>query len=87
MTESKSILASKTLWIVISLRVIAVVVLIVAGMHLSNPYLHKKVVEMLNEKFHADVDSRNSTFTCFQERASRVLDLPSGTTAAPMCRL
>ncbi len=47
---------SKTLLIVISLVVIAVVGVIVAGIHLSNPYLHKKVVEMLREKFHAEVE-------------------------------
>ena len=40
----------------ISLVVIAVVGVTVAGIHLSNPYLHKKVVEMLSEKFHADVE-------------------------------
>src|SRR3977135_4367734 len=56
MTETKSRLASKTLLIVISLVAIAVVTLVVTGIHLSNPYLHKKVVEMLSEKFDADVE-------------------------------
>jgi len=56
MTETKNRLASKTLLIVISLVVIAAVTLIVTGIHLSNPYLHRKVVEMLSEKFHADVE-------------------------------
>lgn len=45
--------------IVISLVVVAVVALVVTGMHLSNPYLHKKVVEMLNAKFHADVELKD----------------------------
>src|SRR5216683_5178150 len=56
MTESNAKLVSKTLLIAISLVVIAVVGVIVTGIHLSNPYLHKKVVEMLAEKFHADVE-------------------------------
>jgi hypothetical protein len=56
MTDSKLRLVSKTLLIVISLVVIAVVAVIVTGIHLSNPYLHKKVVEMLGAKFHADVE-------------------------------
>ena len=56
MTESKARPVSKTLLIVISLIVIAIVALTVTGIHLSNPYLHKKVVEMLQEKFHANVE-------------------------------
>ena len=56
MTESKTRPASRTLLIVISLVVIAIVALIVTGIHLSNPYLHRKVVEMLSAKFHADVE-------------------------------
>jgi AsmA-like C-terminal region len=56
MTETRTRPVSRTLLIVISLVVIAVVAAIVAGIHLSNPYLHKKVVEMLGEKFHADVE-------------------------------
>jgi uncharacterized protein involved in outer membrane biogenesis len=56
MTESKTRPASRTLLIVISLVVIAVVALIVTGIHLSNPYLHRKVVEMLSAKFHSDVE-------------------------------
>ena len=55
MTEAKPGIGSKALLIVISLVVIAIVGVIVTGVHLSNPYLHKKVVEMLGEKFHADV--------------------------------
>jgi len=51
MAETKTRPASKTLLIVISLVVIAVVGAIVAGIHFSNPYLHKRVVEMLKEKF------------------------------------
>src|SRR6266404_489790 len=43
MTETRTRTVSKTL-------------LIVTGLHLSNPYLHSKVVEMLAEKFHADVE-------------------------------
>ncbi len=56
MTETRSRPASKTLLIVISLVVIAVVALIVSGIHLSNPYLRRRVVEMLSQKFHADVE-------------------------------
>lgn len=43
----------------ISLIGIVAAVLIVTGIHLSNPYLHKKVVEMLGEKFHADVELKD----------------------------
>ena len=50
---------SKVLLLVISLIVIALVALIVTGIHLSNPYLHKKVVEMLSEKFHAEVELKD----------------------------
>ena len=50
MTETKTRPVSKTLLIVISLVVIAVVGAIVAGIHFSNPYLHKKVVEILQRK-------------------------------------
>ena len=56
MTESNAKLVSKTLLITISLVLIAVVGVILTGIHLSNPFLHKKVVEMLGEKFHADVE-------------------------------
>ena len=56
MIETRSRPVSKTLLIVISLVVIAVVALIVTGIHLSNPYLRRRVVEMLGEKFHADVE-------------------------------
>jgi hypothetical protein len=56
MTETRTRTVSKTLLIVISLVVIAIVAVIVTGIHLSNPYLHSKVVEMLAEKFHADVE-------------------------------
>ena len=59
MTESNAKLVSKTLLIAISLVMIAVVGVIVTGIHLSNPYLHKKVVEMLGEKFHADVELKD----------------------------
>src|SRR6202162_3162347 len=58
MTESKARPISKFLLIVISLILIAIVALTVTGIHLSNPYLHKKVVEMLQEKFHANVELR-----------------------------
>jgi AsmA-like C-terminal region len=47
---------NKALLIVISLVVIVIVTVVVTGIHLSNPYLHKKVVEMLTEKFHANVE-------------------------------
>jgi len=56
MTEAKPRIGGKVLLIVISLVVIAIVGVIVTGVHLSNPYLHKKVVEMLSEKFHSDVE-------------------------------
>ena len=59
MIEMKGKPASKTLLIVISLVVIAVVALIVTGIHLSDPYLHKKVVEILGDKFHADVELKD----------------------------
>jgi hypothetical protein len=59
MTESNAKVVSKTLLIAISLVVIAVVGVIVTGVHLSNPYLRKKVVEMLGEKFHADVELKD----------------------------
>jgi len=59
MTESKARPASKTLLIVISLVVITVVAVIVTGVHLSNPYLRNKVVEMLGAKFHADVELKD----------------------------
>jgi hypothetical protein len=59
MTESNARLVSKTLLIAISLVVIAVVGVIVTGIHLSSPYLHKKVVEMLGEKFRADVELKD----------------------------
>src|SRR5216683_6935506 len=47
------------LLILISLIAIVVAVLIVSGIHLSNPYLRKKVVEMLGEKFHAEVELKD----------------------------
>ncbi len=59
MAETKTRPASKTLLIVISLVVITVVGAIVAGIHFSNPYLHKRVVEMLKEKFHAEVELKD----------------------------
>jgi AsmA-like C-terminal region len=59
MIETRTRSASKTLLVVISLVVIAVVVLIVTGIHLSNPYLRRKVVEMLGQKFHADVELKD----------------------------
>ena len=59
MTESNAKRVRKTLLIAISLVVIAVVGVIVTGIHLSSPYLHKRVVEMLGEKFHADVELKD----------------------------
>ena len=59
MTGSRTGPVSKILLVVISLVVIAVVTLIVTGIHLSSPYLRKKVVEMLGEKFHATVDLKD----------------------------
>jgi AsmA-like C-terminal region len=65
MAETKTRPASKTLLIVISLIVIAVVGAIVAGIHFSNPYLHKRVVEMLKEKFHAEVELKDFHVSLF----------------------
>ena len=45
--------------VVVSLLVIAATVLLVTGIHLSNPYLQKRVVEMLGEKFHANVELKD----------------------------
>jgi hypothetical protein len=59
MTEAKTSPVSKILLIVISLVVIAVLGVVVAGIHLSNPYLHKKVVEVLAEKFHSEVELKD----------------------------
>src|ERR1700694_12622 len=59
MTETWIRTVSKPLLIVILLVVIALVAVVVTGIHLSNPYLHKKVVEMLAEKFHADVELKD----------------------------
>src|SRR5713101_9047705 len=59
MTDSGTGPVSKILLAVISLIVIAAAVLIVSGIHLSNPYLRKKVVEMLGEKFHAEVELKD----------------------------
>jgi hypothetical protein len=59
MTESNAKLVRNTLLIAIALVVIAVVGVIVTGIHLSSPYLQKKVVEMLGEKFHADVELKD----------------------------
>jgi hypothetical protein len=59
MTETKTRPVSKTLLIVISLVVTAIVGVIVFGIHFSNPYLHKKVVEMLREKFHSQVELKD----------------------------
>ncbi len=65
MTEPTTRPVSKTLLIVISLVVVSLVAVIVAGIHLSNPYLHKKVVEMLSEKFHADVEIKDFHVSLF----------------------
>ena len=86
MTGTTTRPVSKTLLIVISLVVAAVLGVIVSGIHLSNPYLHKKVVEMLSEKFHADVELKDFTSTCFPGRGSKVPGLRSVTKAAPMSR-
>jgi hypothetical protein len=56
MPEPRNRPVSKVLPAVISLIVIVAVVLIVSGIHLSNPYLRKKAVEMLGQKFHASVE-------------------------------
>jgi AsmA-like C-terminal region/AsmA family len=56
---SKHKAISKVLVAVISLMVIVAVTLIVAGIHLSNPYLRKKAVDILAEKFHASVELKD----------------------------
>ncbi len=50
---------SRLLLAVIVLIAVAAVTLIVAGIHLSNPSLRKKAVEMLGEKFHAEVELKD----------------------------
>src|SRR4029077_16028935 len=59
MTAAKHRPASKALLVVISLIVIAATVVIVAGTHLYNPYLRKKAVDLLSEKFHASVELKD----------------------------
>jgi AsmA-like C-terminal region len=59
MTEKKTRPLTKAMLIVIFVVAIAIVAVIVIGVHLSNPYLHRKVVEMLSEKFHADVELKD----------------------------
>jgi len=59
MPEPRNRPVSKVLPAVISLIVIIAVVLIVSGIHLSNPYLRKKAVEMLGQKFHASVELKD----------------------------
>src|SRR6476469_593137 len=50
---------SRLLLAVIVLIAVAAVTLIVAGIHLSNPSLRKTAVEMLGEKFHAEVELKD----------------------------
>ena len=59
MPSPKTRSVSKVLLAVISLIVIVAVTLIVTGIHLSNPSLRKKAVEMLGEKFHASVELKD----------------------------
>src|ERR1700680_29507 len=59
MTPPRNRPVSKALLAVISLIVIVAATLIVTGIHLSNPYLRKKAVEMLGEKFHASVELKD----------------------------
>jgi AsmA-like C-terminal region len=59
MAEGKTRPISKVLLAAIALIVIVVVALVVSGIHLSNPYLRKKAVEMLAEKFHASVELKD----------------------------
>src|ERR1700730_11280398 len=56
MTETRTRTVSKTLLILISLSVFARGTVIMTEIPLSTRYLHKRVVEMLAEKFHADVE-------------------------------
>jgi uncharacterized protein involved in outer membrane biogenesis len=59
MTQPRAKPINKVLLAVISLIVIVAVTLTVAGIHLSNPYLRKKAVEVLGEKFHASVELKD----------------------------
>jgi AsmA-like C-terminal region len=59
MPDSTSRWGRKTAIIVASLVVIAATVLIVSGIHLSNPHLRRKIVEILGEKFHAQVELKD----------------------------
>src|SRR6185503_13983335 len=50
---------NKLLLAAILLIAVAAVTLIVAGIHLSNPYLRQKAVDILAEKFHASVELKD----------------------------
>src|SRR5438309_3551668 len=49
----------RAVFLVVFLIAIVATVLVVTGVHLSNPYLREKVVEMLEEKFHANVELKD----------------------------
>src|SRR6266849_2542242 len=59
MTEPRTRPARTAFLVVVSLTVIVATWLIVAGIHLSSPYLRTKAVEMLGEKFHAEVELKD----------------------------
>src|SRR5882757_8311717 len=59
MSETSHKTVRNVLIAVISLVAIVAVTLIVAGVHLSNPYLRKKAVDLLSEKFHASVELKD----------------------------
>jgi hypothetical protein len=59
MTDERKRSAAKVLWGALLLIGIVVGVLVVSGIHLSNPYLRRKAVEMLAQKFHASVELKD----------------------------
>ena len=72
---------------ILSVIAIAVVTVIVIGVHLSDPYLRKKAIEMLGEKFHASVELKDFHVTCFPGRALKARDWCCGIRGGPTCLL
>src|SRR5579862_7864348 len=66
MTEPSTRSSKKKIVIaILSVIAIAAVTVIVIGVHLSDPYLRKKAIEMLGEKFHASVELKDFHVTLF----------------------
>ena len=59
MKSSKIRWGRRAVLLIIFLIAIVTTVLVVTGIHLSNPYLRQKVVEMLGAKFHANVELKD----------------------------